>query len=227
MAEKKYYGLYQGVVTNTKDPEKRGRIKVICPKVLGDKVESAWCDPLVNVAYDNGGDFCIPDKDEAVWLQFIEGDANKPVWLGGWWSKDKTPLGQNYSSADQVRILSYSDCIITMQNGAIEVRTGGGCSLKVENDKVYVSGNLEVNGDIKSTNKITANTLIVDSELSAGSVKSSGSVSANAITSNSSIKASTVSADSVSANSVEANGVSLSEHTHNYSGYSGTTQKPN
>ena len=34
MAEKtKYYGIYQGVVTNISDPEKRGRLKVKCPDV--------------------------------------------------------------------------------------------------------------------------------------------------------------------------------------------------
>ena len=85
MAESKYYGLYQGIVTSISDPEKRGRIKVKCPDVLGGNTESAWCDPLVPVAYDGGGDFCMPAINETVWLQFIAGDANKPVWLGGWW----------------------------------------------------------------------------------------------------------------------------------------------
>lgn len=155
MAENKYFGLYQGIVTSTKDPEKRGRIKVICPKVLGANVESAWCDPLVNVAYDSGGDFCIPDKDEAVWLQFIEGDANRPVWLGGWWSKNKTPLGQEYNDADKVRIISYSDCSIVLKNGEILVSTAD-CSLKIKNGNITIDGNLTVNGNITASNDIKA-----------------------------------------------------------------------
>lgn len=227
MAEKKYYGLYQGVVTNTKDPEKRGRIKVICPKVLGDKVESAWCDPLVNVAYDNGGDFCIPDKDEAVWLQFIEGDANKPVWLGGWWSKDKTPLGQNYSEADQVRIISYSDCIIVMQNGTVEVKTGEGCSLRIENDKVYISGNLEIDGDLKVSGDTDSQSITSQSITTTGDSEDNNVIRAKAIIADG-IKTSKVVADSVVSGLVyTSDGVSLGTHTHSFSGLSGDTELPN
>lgn len=151
MAESKYYGLYQGVVTNINDPEKRGRIKVKCPDVLGGSTESAWCDPLVPVAYDNGGDFCIPAKDETVWLQFIAGDANKPVWLGGWWQKNMSPLGSNYSKVDQVRIISYADCTITMQDGTININVGAGvCDLKIEHNTVTVDGNLVVKGKVSA-----------------------------------------------------------------------------
>lgn len=155
MADKKYYGLYQGIVTNINDPEKRGRIKVRCPEVLGGAVESAWCDPLVPVAYDNGGDFCIPTKDEAVWLQFIAGDVNRPVWQGGWWSKNKTPLGTNYTDMNKVRIISYADCTITMKEGIININVGGGvCDLKIENNKVTIDGNLEVKGILTTLNNI-------------------------------------------------------------------------
>ena len=153
MAESKYYGLYQGVVTNTKDPEKRGRIKVKCPDVLGGETESAWCDPLVTVAYDKGGDFCIPEKDEFVWLQFIAGDANRPVWLGGWWQKNMTPLGTSYDKVDKVRIISYADCTITMQNGKININIGAGTGdLVIEESKVTVRGNLVVTGSVSASN---------------------------------------------------------------------------
>lgn len=149
MKYNKYYGIYQGIVTNINDPEKRGRIRVKCPDILGGEIESAWCDPLVQTAYDNGGDFCIPAKDEAVWLQFIAGDVNRPVWLGGWWQKNMTPLGTNYSKVDQVRIISYADCTITMQNGTININVGEGvCDLKIENGKVTIDGDLTVNGKV-------------------------------------------------------------------------------
>lgn len=149
MAESKYYGLYQGVVTNIKDPEKRGRIKVKCPDILGVDTESAWCDPLVPVAYDNGGDFCIPAKDETVWLQFIAGDANRPVWQGGWWQKDMSPLGTNYSNVDKIRIISYADCTITMQNDTININVGeGNYDLKIEHGIVTINGDLVVKGNL-------------------------------------------------------------------------------
>ena len=117
-----YYGVYQAIVTNINDPEKRGRIKVQCPTVLGATAESAWCDPCVPVAYDNGGDFCLPRIREAVWLMFIGGDVNKPVYLGGWWSKNKTPLGDNYIDLDDTRIIGYNDCNVVMGDNTIDLR---------------------------------------------------------------------------------------------------------
>lgn len=156
MSERKYYGVYQGIVTNIKDPEKRGRIKVKCPDVLGGTVESAWCDPIVPVAYDNGGDFCIPMRDEAVWVQFIAGNPNKPVYLGGWWQKNMSPLGNNYTNVDKVRIISYGDCTITLQDGKIDINVGAGtCDLRIEDNTVTVRGNLIVEGSITAKNVIT------------------------------------------------------------------------
>ena len=165
---KDHYGLYQGVVTNIDDPEKRGRIKVLCPDVLGSETESAWCDPLVQVAYDTGGDFCIPAVDEAVWIQFVAGDVNRPVYMGGWWSKDKTPLGTDYSSADSVRIISYSDCTIIMQDGKIKINVGGGSGdLQIEDN------NITINGDLKVTGKVTSDSVDTSSvKASSGNISS-------------------------------------------------------
>ena len=157
MAENKYYGLYQGIVTSIKDPEKRGRIKVRCPEVLGGSTESAWCDPLVPVAYDNGGDFCIPTKDETVWLQFIAGDVNRPVWLGGWWQKNMTPLGKNYEKIDKIRIINYADCTITMQDDTIKINVGTG-----KGDLIIEKGSVTVNGDLTVTGKVSADSVSAD-----------------------------------------------------------------
>ena len=141
-----YYGIYQGIVTNVEDPEKRGRLRCKIPKVLGDTSESAWCDPMIPVSYDDGGDFCMPPVKEAVWVQFIEGDVNRPVWCGGWWMKNKSPLGDTYSNLDDTRIISYKDCKIeihkdscvisnsagkiTLANGGITIESSGAVTIK-------------------------------------------------------------------------------------------------
>lgn len=192
MAEKtKYYGIYQGVVTNISDPEKRGRLKVKCPDVLGGSTESAWCDPMIPVAYDNGGDFCMPAKDETVWLMFIAGDANRPVWLGGWWQKNMTPLGSTYSNVDSVRIISYADCTITMKDGTININVGAGvCDLKIEHNTVTVDGNLVVKGKVSAYS------------VSAGDIKATASENGGG----------TISADTY----ITTQGISLA--THKYSG---------
>ena len=63
----KYYGKYRAIVVDVNDPEKRGRIKVQCPKVLGD-AKSAWCQPCVPYAYEKGGDFVLPKLNDFVWI---------------------------------------------------------------------------------------------------------------------------------------------------------------
>lgn len=158
MAEEKYYGIYQGIITSIKDPEKRGRIKIKCPEVFSDdETISAWCDPCVNVAYDNGGDFCVPSVDETVWVMFIAGDVNRPVWLGGWWQEKMSPLGKDYSKIDDVRIINYSDCTIVMKKGTITINVGSGTGdLVIEDNKVTVRGDLVVNGKITASNDIVA-----------------------------------------------------------------------
>ena len=147
MADNRYYGIYQGIVTNVSDPEKRGRIKCQIPDVLGGEANSAWCDPMIPVAYDYGGDFCIPEKNEAVWLMFIAGDPNRPVWLGGWWQKKMSPMGNKYNPKG-VRIINYADCTITMKDGIININVGEGvCDLEIVHSKVTVKGDLVVTGD--------------------------------------------------------------------------------
>lgn len=211
----KYYGIYQGVVTNNTDTEKRGRIKVKCPEVLGGNTESAWCDPCVNVAYDTGGDFCIPAKEETVWIMFIAGDPNRPVWLGGWWQRSMTPLGENYTKVDQVRIINYADCTITMQDGKININVGDGvCDLKIEHNTVTVEGDLLVNG------KVTASEIEVDTENGLGDVNIAGKLK---VTGNTTLKATEVTTlkatgkttlKNTEATEVTVNGVKFSTHTH-------------
>lgn len=145
MAENKYYGLYQGVVTNIKDPEKRGRIKVKCPEVLGAETESAWCDPLVPIAYDNGGDFCLPAKNEMVWLQFIAGDANKPVYLGGWWQEKMTPLGNTYTKLDNTRIISYKDFSIVVHKNEVTISNNKGSNkIKMSDSGILIESGKDI-----------------------------------------------------------------------------------
>lgn len=128
MQEPLYYGIYQGVVTSVKDKEKRGRLKMKCPDVLDADTESAWCDPVIPVAYDGGGDFCMPAIGETVWVMFIGGDPNLPVWIGNWWSVKDTPLGDDYRKLDDTRIISYKDFKITIHKNEATITNCGGAN---------------------------------------------------------------------------------------------------
>lgn len=113
-------GLYRAIVSNVDDPNKMGRIKVIIPELFGEKVESTWCMPCVPVCYDNGGDFYIPKLRETVWITFEMDDLDKPVYLGGWWSPKKTPVGDNYKK--DTRVISHDECSITMKGNSIDIK---------------------------------------------------------------------------------------------------------
>lgn len=128
-----YYGIYPAFVKSVKDPEKRGRIKVRCPEVLGDAI-SGWCEPCSPVAYDGGGDFFIPPLEETVWITFVEGDVNRPVYLGGWWSQSKTPLKDTYTGITQKRIISFGKCKIVMSKSSMKFYINGECKLTLDEE---------------------------------------------------------------------------------------------
>lgn len=121
---------------NVKDPEKRGRIRVACPKVLGDAV-SNWCEPCVPVAIDLEGDFAIPPVGEAVWVEFEEGEANQPIWVGGWWSAGKTP-SESYTTTD--RIIRWKGCRIRMRENSLRLNVGDNY-IQITNNSIDIRGN--------------------------------------------------------------------------------------
>ena len=143
MASVEYFGKYKAKVVDLNDPEKRGRIRVQCPKVLGDS-KSSWCEPCIPVAYEKGGDFCLPKLGDTVWVEFEEGDANQPIWVGNWWSSDNTPLS-SYGNAPKTRIIEFDGARLTMSGGALTISAGGG-TIEMKNGVInIVSGRVNIN----------------------------------------------------------------------------------
>lgn len=88
----KYYGKYRGFVSDNKDPEKRGRLKLLVPSLLGDQA-TTWALPCVPFGGLAGqGWFVIPEVDAQVWAEFEEGDLRRPIWTGTFWqTSDDVP----------------------------------------------------------------------------------------------------------------------------------------
>lgn len=104
------FGKYRATVFDIKDPEKRGRIKVKCPSALGDAT-STWCEVCVPVAIGNkNGDFYLPKEGETVWIEFEQGDVNKPIFVGNWWGDKELPTDE---LSGNTRIVSFNDNVIT------------------------------------------------------------------------------------------------------------------
>jgi uncharacterized protein involved in type VI secretion and phage assembly len=80
-----------GLVTDNKDPQKLGRVKVKFP-VLSDK-DTTWWSPIIMLgASKNRGWFFIPEVDDEVLCIFEQGELDRPLVVGALWNgKDKPP----------------------------------------------------------------------------------------------------------------------------------------
>jgi Type VI secretion system/phage-baseplate injector OB domain len=84
VAERRY-GKYRGFVADNEDPQKRARLKLRVPSVLGDE-ESDWALPCLPFGGAAGqGFFSVPEVNAQVWVEFEEGDVHRPLWVGTFW----------------------------------------------------------------------------------------------------------------------------------------------
>ncbi|MGK5729757.1 phage baseplate assembly protein V [Streptomyces sp. URMC 124] len=80
---KRFHGLHQGVVVSNEDPLQEGRLLVRVPEVLGNH-PGIWASPLSPVAGVASGMYVVPLVNSGVWVQFLEGDPHRAVWVGFW-----------------------------------------------------------------------------------------------------------------------------------------------
>jgi hypothetical protein len=97
----KFFGKYPGLVlVNTvpeEDPEyggHRGELQVEVSGILEENPEGegrrpirVWAKPCFHP-----GMFFIPEVGQQVWVEFVAGDINTPVWTGVWYPKDAVPM---------------------------------------------------------------------------------------------------------------------------------------
>jgi uncharacterized protein involved in type VI secretion and phage assembly len=98
------YGVIPAIVTNIKDPEKRGRIKV-CYKQHGEDNESDWIRMISFMAGKNRGAFFLPDVGDEVLVAFHHGDINSPYVLGALWSTEDVPPEKNEDGKNNIKII--------------------------------------------------------------------------------------------------------------------------
>jgi hypothetical protein len=82
-----FYGKYRGTVVNNIDPLQRGRLLCIVPDVTG-LTPASWAEPCVPLAGPSGppmGVYLVPPIGAGVWVEFENGDAQHPIWVGCRW----------------------------------------------------------------------------------------------------------------------------------------------
>jgi hypothetical protein len=98
-----YNGLWDGVVIDVRDPDRRGRVKVRVFDLHDDAPadDIPWADPNFMAGFTsltdsdlNGGIFHVPPVDSLVNVMFRQGDPEFPVWMGGWFPRDPAIRGR-------------------------------------------------------------------------------------------------------------------------------------
>lgn len=93
---RRYYGKYPGLVVDNQAPDgaHRGRIKVQVPGILEEGTPDGGGGKPIEVMADPcfmPGFFFVPEVGAQVWVEFVAGDVNAPIWTGVWYPKDTTP----------------------------------------------------------------------------------------------------------------------------------------
>jgi uncharacterized protein involved in type VI secretion and phage assembly len=206
------YGAYPATVTDIKDPDSQGRVKVRLPWSPDNEGGGydVWARLATVMAGANRGTWFIPDVGDEVLVVFEGGDARRPYVVGSLWNgKDAPPeqmdgAGNNYKKS----ITSRRDIRITlddteggetltlktpmgqtieMKDGGItiEIKDASGNSVKLEPSGITVTAAAQVKVQC-ATMEVSAGMVTVN----AGMSKFSGVVQCDTLISNAVISAS-------------------------------------
>jgi uncharacterized protein involved in type VI secretion and phage assembly len=95
-ADAKQFGVEIAIVTNVKDPDKLGRVKVCFPRLPG-KPESDWCRVAQPAAGAGRGFYWLPHVNDEVLIAFERGEAHRPYIIGSLWNGMDKPMQAAYA----------------------------------------------------------------------------------------------------------------------------------
>ena len=141
-------GKYRGTVVNNIDPMMRGRLLVSVPDAIG-MVPSSWAEPCVPLAGPTGppmGVYMVPVIGAGVWVEFEQGDASRPIWVGcRWGSSSDIPTlalaGLPVSPNIVLQTLGQNALVISDlpgPTGGIMLKSATGASLIVNDTGIYI-----------------------------------------------------------------------------------------
>jgi uncharacterized protein involved in type VI secretion and phage assembly len=108
---KRLYGAYSAQVTDIRDPDGQGRVKVKLPwsPDLNGGGYEVWARLAVPMAGNNRGTWLVPDPNDEVLIMFEGGDPRLPFVIGALWNgQDKPPetmdgAGKNFKKTIRSR----------------------------------------------------------------------------------------------------------------------------
>jgi uncharacterized protein involved in type VI secretion and phage assembly len=208
----RWYGVYPALVSDIKDPDGQGRVKVTLPwsPDTGSERYEAWARVATLMGGNNRGSWFIPDVNDEVLIVFEGGDPRRPYVIGGLWNGSDAPPdsmdggGNNFKKVlrsrngvkitlddkdghEQLILETPGGQKITLKDGpgSVEVVDSNGNSVKLETSGITVTAAAKVTVNASQV-AISAGLVTVD----AGMSKFSGVVQADTVISNSVISAS-------------------------------------
>ncbi len=80
----RFFGKYRGFVIDNVDPLQTGRLMVQVPDV-SNILPSTWAMPCLPFAGIQSGFYAVPEIGSQVWIEYEQGDADYPIWVGCFW----------------------------------------------------------------------------------------------------------------------------------------------
>src|SRR5207253_9041614 len=95
------FGVEVAIVTNVKDPDQQGRVKICFPRLRG-LPESSWARIAQPAAGAGRGFYWIPEVNDEVLVAFERGQSNRPYVIGCLWNGKDKPMKDAYSDENTV-----------------------------------------------------------------------------------------------------------------------------
>ena len=89
----RWYGVYPALVSDIRDPDSAGRVKVRLPWAPdgGGQRYEVWARLATLMGGNQRGSWFIPDVDDEVLVVFEGGDVRRPYVIGGLWNGTDAP----------------------------------------------------------------------------------------------------------------------------------------
>jgi uncharacterized protein involved in type VI secretion and phage assembly len=208
----RWYGAFPALVTDIKDPDGQGRVKITLPWSADTSSAryEAWARLATLMGGNNRGSWFIPDTNDEVLVVFEGGDPRRPYVIGGLWNgSDKPPESMDGSGNNYKKVLRSRNGVkvtlddqdgqekliletpggqkITLKDGpgAVEIVDSNGNSIKLETAGITITASAKVTINASQV-AVSAGMVTVD----AGMSKFSGVVQCDTLISNSVISAS-------------------------------------
>src|SRR5215813_1891199 len=104
----RWFGIYPALVSDIKDPDGTGRVKVTLPwsPDTGSDRYEMWARVATLMGGNNRGSWFIPDVNDEVLIAFEGGDPRRPYVLGGLWNgTDSPPESMDGGGQNNLKVL--------------------------------------------------------------------------------------------------------------------------